>query len=263
MKLIEIKVDDEYKKFITSELKRLKVSSNTWEIHNDGRVEAPFSFFDFKGQNFKKLPIKLGYVDSVYFSNNKELETLENGPLKVTQIDIESCPNLKSLKYFPTKCKRFLGKDNHFESLEGLPKDIMSLVNLEKSHLLTDLTGSPREIIHDFNVNLSNNLTSIKGRPDKIGRDFQMAGCSKITTLNDLPDSIGRNLFISGNPLIKNYLRVLKVKDLQKIVMWDNDGINFRKIADIINKHLAGDKDIMECQEEMIEAGFGEYAKLK
>lgn len=33
-------------------------------------------------------------------------------------------------------------------------------------------------------------------------------------------------------------------------------------VQNIINKHLKGDRDVFACQEELIEAGYDEFAQL-
>jgi len=72
------------------------------------------------------------------------------------------------------------------------------------------------------------------------------------------------NIFLSDHyegPL----LGLLLLKDFENIFRSNNDIHPQRKNSkafDIINKHLDGDKDILECQEEPISAGLKEFAKL-
>ena len=39
-------------------------------------------------------------------------------------------------------------------------------------------------------------------------------------------------------------------------------GLDNEKVENIINKHLKGERDVFACQEELIEAGYEEYAQL-
>jgi hypothetical protein len=53
-------------------------------------------------------------------------------------------------------------------------------------------------------------------------------------------------------------LSLLKINGLKKVSM-DLEQI---PISEIVKKHLSRNRDILECQTELIEAGFKEYAKL-
>jgi len=57
--------------------------------------------------------------------------------------------------------------------------------------------------------------------------------------------------------LITNLLYAFKIKGLEELIT------RIEKLDDIINKHLVGNRDVMECQEELIEAGLEKYARLK
>jgi len=63
-------------------------------------------------------------------------------------------------------------------------------------------------------------------------------------------------LYIKDTP-ISNLLYVFKIKGLKYVKTKIGD------LNDIINKYLTGNHDIMDCQEELIEAGFEKIAKLK
>jgi hypothetical protein len=54
---------------------------------------------------------------------------------------------------------------------------------------------------------------------------------------------------------VTHVLGLLLIDGLRRIRC--NQGID-----PIINRHLAGDRDIHACQEELIEAGYGAQAKL-
>ena len=59
------------------------------------------------------------------------------------------------------------------------------------------------------------------------------------------------------NPVRSNVLGVMHIKGLQKVYL------NNHEVEYIINKHLQSkERDIHSCQEELIQAGFSEYAKI-
>lgn len=64
--------------------------------------------------------------------------------------------------------------------------------------------------------------------------------------------------------LESNILGLLLINQLDKIIIdiQDVKTSNLQPVVDIINRHLKADKDILECQEELLENGFKDYAKL-
>jgi hypothetical protein len=63
---------------------------------------------------------------------------------------------------------------------------------------------------------------------------------------------------VSGNPIKSHVLGVLLIHGVTEIKMDNNE------VQNILNGHLPskGMESVLECQDELIEAGFDEYAKL-
>ena len=102
-----------------------------------------------------------------------------------------------------------------------------------------------------------NELTSLEGSPAVIVGDF-FCYSNKLKSLKNIHKIITRIdgiLYCNNNPIKSHILGVLKIKNLQMIEI-DN-----KKVQDIVNKYLPAG-DILECQQELIEAGFEEYAQL-
>lgn len=59
-------------------------------------------------------------------------------------------------------------------------------------------------------------------------------------------------------------LRLLKIPSLKRIVLNRRDDTKnkFDSAMSIVFKHFEGDREVAECQQELIEAGLQEYAKL-
>jgi hypothetical protein len=64
-----------------------------------------------------------------------------------------------------------------------------------------------------------------------------------------------KNFHAKRNPIKECILGLLKIKNLTNVTL-DN-----KEVQDIINKYLP-EGNIVECQSELIEAGFEEFAKL-
>jgi hypothetical protein len=81
------------------------------------------------------------------------------------------------------------------------------------------------------------------------------SGIEKIITLSkEMHFNHCRN--VKGNVLS---LLKLNTSDLS---LFSDDGSGDLEWITIVEKHFNGDKDVLECQEELIEAGYKEYAKL-
>ena len=72
------------------------------------------------------------------------------------------------------------------------------------------------------------------------------------------------NVFTFPNNICKNLLEVFSIKHVEKVtlnIMIDSPKAKKAKRAyKIIQKHFAGDKDPFDCQDDLIDAGFGDYA---
>jgi hypothetical protein len=122
---------------------------------------------------------------------------------------------------------------------------------------LTTLAGMPKKIGGYFSCS-DNKLTSLEGCPKDINGDFFCYG-NNLTSLHNIHKMInninGGSFVASINPIKECVLGLLKIKKLKSIAC-DN-----KQVQDIINKYLP-EGDIIECQAELIEAGYEEYAKL-
>lgn len=134
----------------------------------------------------------------------------------------------------------------------------------------------------DFNA-ANTDIPSLKGSPSWVGGVFSCYG-TKITSLEGISEYIGADLNCFFTPiesfqnihkqikhiggqlylpkLIKSHiLGVIFIKGLESIAIIDGNSKQ-TQVQNIINNHLAGDRNPHEVQGELIEAGFSEYAKL-
>ena len=146
---------------------------------------------------------------------------------------------------------------------------------------ITSLEFAPQYVGSNFAC-FNTKITSLEFVPQHVGRNFY---CYKtdITSLEFAPQSVGGNFSCSGTNITslkgigKDYLKEVKgyiilndchelksnmlclllVKGLQTIFFDTNYEVQY-----IFNRHLIGERDILDCQEELITKGFKEYAKL-
>ena len=146
-------------------------------------------------------------------------------------------------------------------SLEGCPQLIRGDFNCENNKL-TSLVGSPRRIEGEFYGNNAGKLESLEGCPRYVVSDFYIKNCG-LTNLHNIHkhiDYIGDTLYVTLNPIKSHILGILKIDGLWSVWL-DN-----KEVTKILHKYLKGipvrERDILACQQELIDAGFEEYAQL-
>ena len=86
---------------------------------------------------------------------------------------------------------------------------------------------------------------------------------SRLTSLS----GIGKRLkceilgFKRANRIQEAALSIMQIKDLEQIAFMDQLSKNEKWLV-IIRDHVIGDGDLMECQEDLIQAGLKQYARL-
>jgi hypothetical protein len=141
-------------------------------------------------------------------------------------------------------------------SLNGSPQTIIGDFYCH-DNLLKSLEGGPSSLDGDFYCH-RNELTTLEGAPVYIGSSF-LCYSNKLTSLKGIHKQIkhiGAVAEFDGNPIKSHVLGLLKIDGLQEVML------DAKAVQRIINRHLEGDRDIFACQEELIEAGFPEFAQL-
>lgn len=131
---------------------------------------------------------------------------------------------------------------------------------------ITTLEGGPKKVMKDYYANRCQ-LTSLEGAPNFIGSEF-MANSNFITSLEGIGKKYLREingyLSMYNNPLKSNVLGLMLIKNIKSFQInyapYRMDENIAAKLQEIMNGHLRG--DIMECREELVQAGLKEFAKL-
>jgi hypothetical protein len=153
-------------------------------------------------------------------------------------------------------------------------KGSLRVYKLPGSRTLTSLKGFPKEIhsygldAGDLNLRICKSLENLDGAPSIIEGSVILTGCSKISSLSGIGKkylpNIGATLFLSKT-VTSSILSILNIKNLKQISQVNDNDFRSNDLEDaiqIINKHLKSSRRISKCKEELIEAGFKEYAKL-
>ena len=217
----------------------------------------------------------------------KELfEAKERSILSVMGKQEDPCPgpfscyyrNMTSLEGAPSVVNGvFYCYNNNLTSLEGAPSVVKGDF-VCSNNKLTSLEGAPSVVKGDF-VCSNNKLTSLEGAPSVVKGDFYCS-YNKLTSLEGAPSAVNGNFSCSNNNLTSlagihkiikeihgfanfydnliksNVLGLMRIKGLTRVIL-DN-----KQVQNILNKYLRGDRDIIKCQSELLDAGLEEYAKL-
>ncbi len=156
--------------------------------------------------------------------------------------------------------KWFACKNMQLTSLKGSPKEILGGQFACSFNKLTSLKYSPEQVQLYFECS-NNKLTSIEFVPKIIGSYLDCEN-NQITSLKNIHkyiDKMDGSLYFDRNPIKSHVLGVLLVNGCSFIELSNT------KIQEILNKYLRQNKGreaLYDCQEELINAGFEEYAQL-
>ena len=144
-------------------------------------------------------------------------------------------------------------------TLRGGPSSVYGDFECDRNKL-TSLENAPSLIGGYFSCSF-NNLTSLEGAPRSVGGDFYCSdnGLTSLHDIHKIIKKINGDFWAQDNPITSCVLGVLLIEGCTKIEI-DN-----KKVQNIINKYLPnhrGFSAVIECQSELLDAGYDEYAKL-
>ena len=144
---------------------------------------------------------------------------------------------------------------NKLTSLEGAPSAVKGNFNCAANNL-TSLEGAPSVVNNDFSCD-NNKLTSLEGAPSVVNNDFYCFSnnLTSLAGIHKIIKEIHGCANFESNPIKSSVLGLMRIKGLTRVFL-DN-----KQVMYILNKYLAGDRDIIKCQSELLDAGLEEYAK--
>jgi hypothetical protein len=201
--------------------------------------------------------LKIEYAGGNFSCSSNSLTSLEGSPSEVSGYFYCTRNSLTSLVGAPSDVSGgFYCLNNKLTSLEGAPSKVGGNFYCDYNKLIS-LEGAPSKVGGNFSCD-NNKLTSLEGAPSKVGGYFSFVH-SKLTSLEGIHlriKHIGGQANFERNPIKSHVLGLLLIDGLKKISL-DNT-----EVEKIINKYLRGDRDVFECQNELMDAGLDEYAQL-
>ena len=157
---------------------------------------------------------------------------------------------------------------NALTNFIGGPK-IVNGTFLANNNKLTSLQCAPNGVGYNFFCRDNPTLVSFEGAPKFIGRSASFANCG-FTSLRNVHKHFKEiNGFFSvvRTPVKSHILGLFLIKGVKKFMMESQIDTNVdkdrQKIEKIVNKYIQqGKAGMMECQNELIDAGYEEYAQI-
>lgn len=143
-------------------------------------------------------------------------------------------------------------------SLKGSPKVIGGTFDCS-SNKLTSIIGGPVEVDSDFHCGF-NKLKTLDGAPKVVKRDFLCYSndLSSLRNIHKIITRIDGCFDCEGNLISSHVLGLLLITGLTEIRSTEN--LMWIKI---LNRYVGrGKAGLIECQNELIEAGLEEFAQL-
>ena len=195
-------------------------------------------YFDCSDTNLISLKFVPQSVGGSFYCYKTDITSLEFAPQSVGGNFSCSGTNITSLEFAPQYVgSNFACFNTKITSLEFVPQHVGRNFYCYKTDI-TSLEFAPKFVGGFFNCS-STKITSLKG----IGKDY-------------LKEVRGEIYLEECHHLKSSMLGLMLVKELQEIYFDNNE------IEEIFNRHLQGERDILDAQEELITKGFKEYAKL-
>ena len=209
-----------------------------YTIRKDGFVDV-HEDVDLAYSGFDHFPVKFGIVTGDFKCNHcLRLVSFEGAPQEIIKGEFRAseCPLITNLEHSPTRV------DSHF--------------NISRCSGLTSLKGAPKKVGGNFNCAYAHKLTSLEGCPEEVGGNVFLDETA-LKSLDFLPKKINGRLSLDNIPDLKDYLKIFNTKGISHVIITRR----FSKLENILNKYLPT-QDMLNCQDELIEAGLERFAEV-
>ena len=184
-------------------------------------------------------------------------EIVDTNGMRFTDLKIDGKSVLLRGRRRDTWTGDFQCSFSNLVSLEGAPISVSGIFSCSNNRL-TSLEGAPTKVGKMFSCS-HNGLTDLVHAPMLVGAYFNAAG-NNIASLEGIHRQIKcvrGKFYAADNPITSRVLGLLLIEGVT-LVELDN-GL----VTHTLNKHLtSGRSGLIPCQNELLDAGLEEYAKL-
>lgn len=150
----------------------------------------------------------------------------------------------------------FLWAFTHLTDCSRMPDSVGGVFSINDNKI-ESFVGCPNTVNHSVDIS-GNPASSLEGIPRVIKGSLQAQSMPNITSLQGIDELIDEvhDIDFTNTPIQSHVLGLLLINGLTQVTTGNSD------LDDILNKHLAGDRDEFACQEELVEAGFSKFARM-
>jgi hypothetical protein len=151
--------------------------------------------------------------------------------------------------------------EQQLTSLEGCPQIVNGHFYCSNNYLQS-LQYCPQIVKGSFHCSI-NKLQSLQYCPQIVDGNFHCYN-NKLPSLQNIHKyckQIDGLLWAYTNPFKSHVLGVMLIENIKRVDFTMNN-VMLISIEKIINTHLKTDRDVYICQDNLIKAGFAEYAQL-
>ncbi|AVH85017.1 hypothetical protein RsoM2USA_88 [Ralstonia phage RsoM2USA] len=191
------------------------------------------------------------------------LTSLEGLPDKIGgEFRISDAPNLRSLRGMPLRANEISLVDLRIPEIDVQIQEA-DVLFVTDCHELDNLKGAPANLL-DLVVSRCNHISDLSGITNS--EEIRLAKLTNLRSFEGISKTLKscKKIFIDNMVIESNILGLLEVQDMQEVVLINPSLLpsDMKRAFQILNTHLRGNKDIFECQSDLIEAGLDRYAEI-
>lgn len=240
----------------------LKNGQGEYHVYANGQIRASGADRLYKLPSPVPVPDLYERYINCFVEILNKIQKKQNKPTSEDRLDINSTgiTSLTDLNIDDNKYRIIsIGANCKIKDLKGCPIPTSTL--LIDSPSLASLEGMP-EKIHQVRINNAK-IKSLDHISKEIS-ELSLTNCQNLNSLSGVNKHFAKleKIRINGQQKITNILSLLKIKSLKSAAY---EGFKCdrqtRDAFDILDAHLPS-HDILSCQDELIESGLSEFAKL-
>lgn len=245
---------------------KLKNGIIDYSIYSNGQIRAQASYADRATKMASPIPVPDLYVR--YINCLKQLKDIVERKISkkeenlVVVLSGDIGPDLTQIEFSEETIYLTIHKAS-IQSLIGCPQKIQTLILIENANLIT-LEGCPSKL-KELTIDNHKNLQSLEHIASDIEGNLHINNNAKITSFHNLDKLVKRigNMLWFDSTIKDSALSILKIKGLEHGVRQRHNDPNANSpLGKILTKYIYSGRDIIECQEALIDAGLKDYAEL-